>query len=264
MAILFPSAMALFEPMGIEGNKERRYDLLGYYRMCCDYGYMADVIDADMIANGALDDYQALIIPRNDCYELDINTSMERKLSEWISNGGIVIASPDDKICTRVLGIEGTKFNGSPIWYGEGGLTQSDKFEYYDMGVPFVSYTDGKTAVAVNQCGKGRIFSFGFDYGYSYSAKIAPHVPLSEKNNELYPIPMMKHNIVDDILSSYCIEKCGIHERNIETAVFDDCVVITNHNSQPIEINLDGEKLFQYDINGHTLMPRSAVWVKIK
>ena len=166
VAILFPSAMALMEPMGIEGNKERRYDLLGYYKMCCDYGYMADVIDADMIANGTLDEYKALVIPRNDCYLLDENADMERKLNEWVANGGVVITSPDDKICYHAFGIEGVKFDGEPIWYDEGGLVQSDVFEYYEMGEPLVKYLDGKTAVAVNRCGGGRIYSFGFDMGY--------------------------------------------------------------------------------------------------
>ena len=89
-------------------------------------------------------------------------------------------------------------------------------------------------------------------------------MPLSQKNNELYPIPMMKKNILDDILSSLGVEKSIINGKNIETAVFDDCMVITNHNSVPIEITLDGEKIFQYEINGRTLMPRSSVWVKIK
>lgn len=264
VAILFPSAMALVEPMGIKGNKERRHDLLGYYKMCCDYGYMVDVIDADMIANGTLSDYDALIIPRNDCYLLDINTEMEKRLAEWTDRGGIIISSPDDKICERTFDIHCAEFEGEPICYGDNGLTQSDKFVYFDDGASFVKYIGGKTAVAVHKYGKGRIFSFGFEYGYSYCAKIAPHVPLSQKNNELYPIPMMKHNIVDDILSAYGIKKCKFASRNVEAAVFDDCMVITNHNSEPVEIDMGGEKIFQYDINGRTLMPRSAVYVKIK
>lgn len=270
VAILFPSSMALVEPMATEGNKERRYDLLGYYKICCDFGYMADVIDTNIIAEGRLSHYQALIIPENDCYDFDINTAAEQKLIEWVNNGGTVIASPNNKIRERVFGIKSEIFNGNPIWYGEGGLTQSDIFEFFTDGECIVKYCSDakqgamaydKAAVVRHDLGSGHIYSFGFAYGYSYCAKIAPHVPLSQKNNELYPIPLMKNNIVNDILIKTGVEPCPETGRNIETAVFEDCMIIINHNSEPIEININGEKIFQYDINGHTLMPRSAVYI---
>ncbi len=273
VAILFPSAMALMEPMSVTGNKERRCDLLGYYRMCCDFGYMADVIDADMIAAGALNDYAALIIPENDCYHLDIHTKAEEEVKQWVSGGGIVISSPGDKLCERVFGIQGNAFEGAPIWYGEGGLAQSDRFEYFTDGECVAKYCEDagqgavetdKNAVVLHRFGQGRVYSFGFAYGYSYCAKIAPHVPLSQKNNELYPIPMMERNIAADILRNAGIEQAPIIGRNIETAVFEDCMIVTNHNSQPIALDLEGEKIFQYNMDGHTLMPRSAVYVKIK
>ena len=272
-AILFPSAMALMEPMRVEGGKERRCDLLGYYKMCCDFGYMADVIDIDMVADGILEDYDALIIPENDCYMFDINKGGEEMIDKWVCGGGIVISSPSDMLCERVFGIKGEKISGGAIWYGEGGLAQSDRFEVFTDGECVAKYcTDAgvgardtdENAVVVHSFGKGKVYSFGFAYGYSYCAKIAPHVPLSQKNNELYPIPMMKRNIVDDIFTEAGIEKSRIYGRNIETAVFDDCMIVVNHTSQPMEIDIDGEKLFQYDINGHTLMPRSAVYIKTK
>lgn len=266
VAILFPSAMALCEPMSVDGNKERRYDLLGYYRMCCDFGYMADVIDIDMIADDVLDDYSALIVPANDCYKLDINTKAEEKLKLWVNKGGIMITSPCDMLRERVFNIKGTQFEGDVIWYKEGGLVQSDRFEYYTDGECIANYcTDKDKMAAVMHCiGKGKVYSLGFSYGYSYSAKIAPHVPLSQKNNEFYPVQMMKQNIVDNIFEENGIEKCSIYGRNIETSVFEDCLIVVNHNSEMIDINIDGEKIFQYDIDGHTLMPRSAVYVKIK
>ena len=74
----------------------------------------------------------------------------------------------------------------------------------------------------------------------------------------------MKKNIVDDIFQNHGIDKCPYAERNVETAVFDGCVIIINHNSQPIELNIEGEKDFQYNIDGSTLMPRSAVYAEIK
>jgi hypothetical protein len=80
IAILFPSAMAAFEPMYIEGNKERRMDLLGWYKSCCDSGYQADIIDIDSINNEILKNYKILIIPANDCYSLQTNKKAEFEL----------------------------------------------------------------------------------------------------------------------------------------------------------------------------------------
>ena len=197
IAILFPSAMALLEPLSVKGNKERRYDLLGYYKMCCDLGYMADVIDLDMIDSGGLSAYQVLIIPENTCYGLDVDVSAEDVLKKWVYNGGIVISSPFDKICEHSFGISGEKFAGSAIWYGEGGLAQSDQFEYFTDGECIAKYyTDTgegmgeteKKAVVRHTFGSGTVYSFGFAYGYSYCAKTAPHVPQSYRNRELYPI----------------------------------------------------------------------------
>lgn len=270
IAILFPSAMALMEPMAVKGNKERRCDLLGYYKMCCDFGYMADVIDPDMVASGALEDYEALIIPENSCYELDINKEAEAELGKWVRCGGIVISSPKDKIRERVFGIKGISYEGSPsIRYGEGGLPQSDVFEYFDRGESVANYCglDGvydKAAVVKNGFGSGFVYSFGFAYGYSYCAQIAPHVPIELKNNEYYPIPMMENNIVNDIFEEIGIEKSPIWGRGIETGIFEDCLIAVNHTSEPVEIDLPGEKDFQYDTDGRTIMPRSAVYAKIK
>lgn len=263
VAILFPSAMAQYEPMGVDGNKERRCDLLGYYKMCCDFGYMADVIDLDLVAEGALKEYEALIIPENDCYSYAEHPQAEAAIREWVTGGGIVLTSPDDTICPRLFGYQSSAHTPSPIDYCEGGLVVSDQYQSFEAGEPVAVYrTDGACAVAKVSAGKGRVYAFGFAYGYSYCTKIAPHVPLSEGNNELYPVPMMKRNIVNDIFQENGITGCPYAGPNIETAVFEDAVVIVNHTSQPVRVKLPGEMFFQYDMGEGVLLPRSAVCVK--
>ena len=129
-------------------------------------------------------------------------------------------------------------------------------------GEPVARYAySEKNAVAMNRIGKGAVYSFGFAYGYSYAAKIAPHVPLSEKNNEAYPIPLMKNNILSDVLCKNGISAFSFKGRDIETAEFDNCTLIVNHSSHPIELDIEGEKVFQYKVNDKLLMPRSAVAV---
>lgn len=260
-AILFPSAMSAYEPMGVEGNKERRYDLLGYYKMCADAGFGCDIISIDMIAEGALEDYRALIIPENDCYFLDDNSEAEKYVREWVLSGGIIIHSPDDELVKNCFGIEAVPHDKEPFEYGEKGLPQSDVFRSYEGETVAAYLSNGKNAAAKNNIGMGAVYSMGFAYGYSYSAKIAPHVPLSQKNNELYPVPLMKRNIVADILENEGIERSAVYGKNIETAEFENCVIIVNHTSHPIEIKERGEKIFQYPINDTLLIPRSAAAV---
>lgn len=261
VAILVPSAMSAYEPMGVEGNKERRYDFLGWYKMCCDGGFGCDIIDMGMIEKGALKRYSALIIPENDCYFLDDNSAAEEKIREWTKNGGIVIHSPLDKLAENCFGIYAAPHEGGAFCYHEKGLSQSDVFCAYE-GEKIAEYlSDGAGAVVKNSFGKGEVYSFGFAYGYSYAAKIAPHVPLSEKNNELYPVPLMKRNILHDILSSCGIESCVIKGKDIETAEFDNCMIIVNHSSHPVKIDIEGEKLFEYEVDGSLLLPRSSVAV---
>lgn len=260
-AILFPSAMSAYEPMGVDGNKERRYDLLGWYKMCCDFGCGADIIDPGIIERGGLEKYKSLIIPENDCYMFDDNSEMEKKLCEWVKRGGILVHGPNDKAALNCFGIEGEPHEPDAFDYYEGGLAQSDIFCSY-KGEKIASYrTDEASAAVSNAFGDGTVYSLGFAYGYSYSAKIAPHVPLSQKNNELYPVPLMARNILEDILCKHNISRCSIKGRGIETADFENCMIVVNHTSHPYELPEDGEKIFQYRINNTTLMPRSAVLI---
>lgn len=261
VAILFPSAMSAYEPMGVDGNKERRYDFLGWFKLCCDGGYGCDVIDADMIANGALEDYKALIIPENDCYFLDDNSAAETAVKVWTERGGIVIASPMDELTKNSFGLQGQKHEYSPFEYGDRGLPQSDIYCSYEGEKLAVYSSDSAGTVVKNSFGSGAVYSFGFAYGYSYAAKIAPHVPLNEKNNELYPIPLMKDNILFDILDNAGIERCPLFGKYIETAEFDNCTIVVNHSSHPICVDIDGRKDFQYPVNDSLLLPRSSVVV---
>lgn len=145
-----------------------------------------------------------------------------------------------------------------------GGLLQGDYFESFEGEETLAVYEQTKKgAVTANNIGNGRVYSFGFFYGTCYSAKIAPHVPLCQKNNEFYPIPYMKQNVLHDILAKYLKPLCGLQGKNIETAGFENGVVITNHTSAPISVNgIEGEQIYQYEIQKPVLLPRSSVFIR--
>jgi len=264
IAMLFPSAMSAFEPMSVDGNKERRIDMLGWYKSCCDAGYATDVIDLNMVIHNHLTNYSVLIISANDCYLLEQNIEAEQKIQQWVKQGGILLHGPNDQLVKAALSIEGTSHEQDCIQYGEGGLIQGDCFESFEGDEVIAAYlSDNLGCVVSNRIGNGYVYSFGFYYGYSYSAKVAPHVPLEQKNNELYPIPMMKANIAHDVISRHLQPSCSFYGKNIETAVFENGLVVVNHSSYPVLLsNLEGKRHYQQPINEDLLLPRSAVFIE--
>ena len=91
-AILFPTAMALLEPLKIEGADCRRLDLLGLYHQCCDLGFAPDIVEAEDVRSG-LDGYDVLLIAADDCYHAQRNMQMEEPCAAlsagaaWSSTG---------------------------------------------------------------------------------------------------------------------------------------------------------------------------------
>ncbi|UOQ84767.1 hypothetical protein [Gracilibacillus salinarum] len=263
VAILFPSAMAAFEPMSVNGNKERRMDMLGWYHSCCDAGYATDVIDLDIMINH-LDSYKVLIISANDCYHLEQHEEAEHKLKSWVEQGGIIIHSPHDRLIENTFSIKGEVHEKDCIIYHEGGLPQSEYFESFEGDELIATYLqDDKGAVTAHHINKGTVYSFGFYYGYSYCSKVAPHVPLDQKNNELSPIPLMRHDMVHDILDEHINRSSRFYQKEVETAEFDNGMVIVNHSSYPVSLeDLEGKRHFQFPVTTDLLLPRTSVFIE--
>lgn len=263
VAILFPSAMAAYETMYTEGNKERRLDLLGWYKACRDLGLEADVVDSRSLCREHLIDcYKVLILPDDDCYEMNRDPEFEKELSEWYSRGGIVFYGPDCAVAEHSFGVKGNEHRPDAIRYGEALMLKSRRFCSYPDGKMVASYlSDGKSCLTEYRTGEGYQYAFGFSYGYACYTKSVPHVPVEQKNNELYPLEMMKKNIFGDILRDTA-GICGKTERKIEKAYFENGEVIINHTSYPYFVKEEGEKLYQYPVNDSLLLPHSAVFVK--
>lgn len=265
IAILFPSAMAAYETMHTEGNKERRLDLLGWYQACRDLGLEADVTDSENLCRESLlDSYRVLIIPDNDCYEMNPDPKFEAKLRAWCEEGGIVLYGPNCALAKNGFGIEARTHEADAIYYREAGMVKSREFCSYPCGkeeVVAVYLSDGAPCVTRYQTGKGYQYAFGFSYGAAYNTKFVPHVPVEQKNNELYPLEMMEENMLADILKDAAGISTDFRKR-IERAYFENGEIIINHTSYPYTVCQEGEKLYQYPIDDSLLLPRSAVFVK--
>lgn len=257
IAILFPAAMAAFEPLIVENGDVHRLDLLGWYKACCDLGLLPDVIDLNMIEQGTLEQYKVLVIPVNTCYQAEIRDKAEEKIAAWSARGGVILHGPEDALMQRSCRIQSQPHAKDSIYYGEGILTGGDKYCSYEGEETLAAFSsDGKGCVVRT----GNIFSFGFLFGAVYTAKIAPHVPPEYKNNAFYPLRTMKNNLLKDILERYTsIDKCQ-GNKGVEKAVFSSGSVIVNHMSFPISVkHMEGKKIFQYPVDGDLLLPHSAV-----
>ncbi len=261
IAILFPSAMALCETMRTEGNKERRLDLLGWYKACRDLGAEADVTDAaGFLADREAGHYRVLILPDDDCYAMDPQPEFERELSDWCRNGGIVLCGPYNAMMQNTFGVSACEHRPDAIFYREAGMIKSREFCTWPGGETVAYYlSDQRPCVTEYRCEKGRQYAFGFSYGYAGITKSVPHVPAEQKNRELYPLELMRENILLDILWA-----AGIRtdlQKGIERAEFSNGEILINHTSYPVRIHREGELLYQHPVDESLLLPHSAVAV---
>lgn len=251
IAILFPSEMAHMEPYEVGNNKVRRLDLLGWYKLCCDLGYQADVISGHEIERDALDAYKILIVPVNDCYFAVEHEKMEEKIRNWVRNGGVLLHGPDDELANNCFGIRGEACRKMPYRYGKTIIAQGERFCRYEGGKEIAPYVDGGGCCVAEYAGsdlakvmnreenrssgpvRGAVYSFGVQIGASYAAKNIPHVPYEQGNREMYPFIQSKTTLVKDILYRYLVPASSICERGIETGVFENGMVIVNHRPVP-------------------------------
>lgn len=282
IAILFPSEMAHLEPFEVGNNKIRRLDLLGWYKICCDLGYQVDVISSHEIEAGVLKDYKILVVPANDCYFAVEHEIMEEKLKHWVAEGGVVLHGPEDMLAQNCFGITGEACEKTPYVYGKVIIAQGEAFCRYQGGEELAPYVDGVGSCVVKYAGEelsrkmqifgeniGAVYSFGVETGASYAAKNIPHVPYAQRNKEMYPIIQSRTTLVKDILGQHVTPASNICQRGIETAVYENGMILVNHRSTPFVLPQKyREEIYQYPWHGEqegkgVLGGHEAVWVSM-
>ena len=262
VAILFPPAMALLEPLSVEGNERMRYDLLGYYHALCDWGFAPDIVEeADVIAG--LSGYDVLILPADDCYPLMRSEAMEKAIRNFVRVGHTVIHGQAAHAALLAFDLQAVPTESTCYTYeGEGGLL---------LGGPHVSFPgevlarwreDGTCCISRHAFGQGNVYSFGFMPGYQYTAKPAPHVPLSQGNKALYPFVFMAHQPLRDILLKHTVPDTPLAMKDVECAVFDNGYIAVNHRSTPVLLPASSAFLGQQPIGEQILPAHSAVWIE--
>lgn len=255
-------------------------DLLGWYKMCCDYGVAVDIVDASLLKQDggkALNQYKVLILPADDCYAVDADAVLENTISDWMKDGGVLIHGPEQELAERVSGLHCESHKKDAFLYvgksgrQEKGMLTGHTFVSWNTdidGKALVTWlTDEKAAVTYHQKGNGAVYSFGFLYGFSYTEKIAPHVPREQKNEELYPLTMLTDDPAKEILETVLGRELVLH-RGIETMEFENGTIFINHTSYPYALPQEGKKWFtdmrireEFQAE-QLLLPRTGVFVE--
>ncbi len=269
-AILFPAQMALMENYTVEGNEARRMDSLGWYALCTDAGIMADVVHEDTIQNGCLADYQALIVPENDCYDIERNEPAIEKVKEFVANGGILMLGARHEYA-KSFGIGYTAHPKQCVRYRDGLILNDDVFTALTNLETVAAYEDSKmTAIGRLVYGKGMVYAFGFTAGMQYIAPRADSVPPKYGNRAYYPINLVENDPMREILKAHIPSALGSYtkdgsvpqmEKNVSFAAFEDGLVICNHSSYPYDLSGFKDTVYPQYHAGKLLLPHSAAAV---
>ncbi|MBE5833851.1 MAG: hypothetical protein E7309_04365 [Butyrivibrio sp.] len=264
IAILFPLEMSDFEGFEVENNSIRRLDLLGWYKCVSDLGYQVDVISTYDIKKDALNQYFALIVPCNSWYGAMEHYESEKKIQDFVCNGGLLIHGPDDELACRCFGIEQEQNTKMPFRYKNQKyiVPQGASFVSYKLvkAEVIAKYKNGKACVISTHVGEGEVVSIGFMLGSSYTAKNIPHVPYDEGNREMYPLVLSGSTMIRDILYSKQEPYSCIREKGIEVGVYGNGMVVVNHRSVPFKL----PKQYTQQIDGGFLGGHSSAWVEFQ
>ncbi|HSV14499.1 MAG TPA: hypothetical protein VLI90_09575, partial [Tepidisphaeraceae bacterium] len=238
VALLFPAEMSLFEPLEVDTEGRHRMDLLGWYAQFVDLGWQVDILHPTQVAGGALAGYTHLVVPHNSLYDLGDNAGLEAAVAQFVIAGGKVFHGPHCELACRALGIEEEPIDFDCIKWREEIIPHGWSTVAYRGGVAIGAYIQsGKTAIAQTSLGAGRVFSFGFEYGYAYSRRTMPIVPPNYGRREIHPIVLLEQTPVA-ALAGAAPQLPMKPIKAVEFARFGNRLIIVNHRASPIDISV--------------------------
>ncbi len=239
--------------------------MLGWYAQFTDLGWHVDIVHPDQVAAGALASYQHLVVPHNSLYDLGDNTALEAAVKQFVAAGGTVFQGPHCELARRAFGIEEEAVEFDCIKWCEDVIPHGWSTVAYCGGQKIGAYLQsGKAALAQTDLGQGRIFSFGFQYGYSYSRRTMPIVPPRYGRREMHPVVLLQKTPVAALVGPS--PKLPVTPmKGVEFARFEGRLVVVNHCSSPVDISgiKAAKTIPQYPLTEGKLAAHSAVYVEI-
>jgi hypothetical protein len=237
VALLFPAEMSLYEPLEVDTDGRHRMDLLGWYAQFVDLGYHVDILHPMQIAAGALTGYKHLVVPHNSLYDLGNNAALEAAVKRFVTDGGTVFHGPHCELARQALGIKEDAIAFDCIKWREEIIPHGWSTVAFRGGRAIGTYIQtGTRAIAQTDIGAGRVFSFGFQYGHSYSRRTMPVVPPSYGRREMHPVILLKETPVAALVGPS--PQAPIAPiRGVEFAHFGKHLIVVNHRSSPVDIS---------------------------
>jgi hypothetical protein len=237
VALLFPAEMSLYEPLEVDPGGRHRMDLLGWYAQFADLGYSVDILHPTQIAAGALKDYQSLVVPHNSLYDLGDNAALETAVKQFVTAGGTVFHGPHCELARRALEIVEEAVVFDCIKWREEIIPHGWSTVAWHGGTALGTYLQtGANAIAQTDLGAGRVYSFGFQYGYSYSRLTMPIVPPNYGRREMHPVVLLKETPVAVLAGPSPLTPLT-PVKGVEVAGFGKHLLIVNHRSSPVDIS---------------------------
>jgi len=237
VALLFPAEMSLYEPLEADLEGRNRMDLLGWYAQFADLGWHVDILHPEQVAAGALAGYRHLVVPHNSLYDLGDNAATEVAARKFVTDGGTVFHGPDCELARRALEIEEETVPFDCINWNDEIIPHGWSTVAFRSGKPIGAYIQsGRAAIARKDLGQGRVFSFGFQYGYSYSRRSMPIVPPNYGRREIHPVVLLKETPVAALAGTSPLLPIP-PIKGAEFARFGNYLLVVNHRSSPIDIS---------------------------
>jgi hypothetical protein len=237
VALLFSAEMSLFEPLEVDTEGRHRMDLLGWYQQFTDLGWHVDILHPDQVAAGALADYKHFVVPHNSLYDLGENTALEAAVRKFVVDGGTVFHGPHCELARRALGIEEETIAFDCIKWDEEVIPHGWSTVAFRGGKALGRYIQsGKSAIAQTELDKGRVFSFGFQFGYAYSRRTMPIVPSQYGKREMHPVVLLKETPIAALAGASPLAPMA-PIKGVEFARFGKHRVIVNHRASPVDMS---------------------------
>jgi hypothetical protein len=236
IALLFPVEMSLYEPLEVDSGGRHRMDLLGWYAQFVDLGWHVDIVHPEQVAAGALADYAHLVVPHNSLYDLGDNAALEAAVQTFVSRGGTLFHGPGCVLARRTFGIHEELTDFDCIDWAEAIIPNGWSTVAFTSGAPVATYIRSqRTAIARTSIGDGRVYSFGFEYGYAYSRRTMPIVPPEYGKREMHPLVLLARTPIAAIVGE-CPSVPLQPIKGVEVARFGKHVILVNHRSGPVDI----------------------------
>jgi hypothetical protein len=235
-ALLFPAEMSFYEPLEVDTEGRHRMDLLGWYAQFIDLGWQVDILHPEQVVAGALADYQYLAVPTNSLYDLGDNAALETVVREFVAGGGTLFHGPHCELAKRALGVREEAIPFDCIQWHEEIIPHGWSTVSFMSDRAVGTYIQsGKTAIAQTDIGKGKVFSFGFQYGHAYCRRTTPSVPPEYGRREMHPVVLLRQTPVAALAGAAPLLPVP-PMKGVEFARFANKLVMVNHRSSPVDV----------------------------